>query len=45
MELEAGPEHTFYYKAATTYVIVYAGLIFGPMMPYLYFVALNSLIM
>jgi len=44
MELEAGPEYSFHYKAATTYVIVYAGLIFGPLMPLLNFVVLNSLI-
>ena len=43
IDLYAGPEYCFHFKSANTNLIVFTSLIFGPMMPILYFMCLYSI--
>jgi len=43
IDLYAGPAYEFHYKTANTNLIVFTSLIFGPMFPVLYFVALYAI--
>lgn len=45
LDLHAGPEYYFYYKAAITSLIVFTCILFGGSMPILYFIGLFAILL
>ena len=44
IDLKAGPEYKFHYKLASTLLVVYAAVIFGPILPMMFPLAMAAMV-